>query len=140
MSERKPLGWVVVGHDERGRAWVVIDASQERSWVETQDEASITCGEMSKARFPGCTYTVEPIGSVPSGEREAREEVAKLRAALERLFPVDEGYTEAFDDLEAMGLLVEVPADEAFREEWDADTMYVWAWSALASRPGTEGA
>ena len=77
---------------------------------------------------------------VPSGEREAREERDKLREAFEELFPVEEGFTEAFDTLERLGMLVEVPADEVFKEEWgdDADTMYVWAWSALASRPGTE--
>lgn len=38
---------------------------------------------------------------------------------------------EAFDWLRARGLLVEVPADEAFRAEWgDVATMYVWRWRA----------
>ena len=65
-------------------------------------------------------------------------EVARLRLALEELFPVSEGFTEAFDDLERMGLIVEVPADERFREEWDADTMYVWAWSVPLPTPSEE--
>lgn len=33
-----------------------------------------------------------------------------------------------------MGLLVEVPADEAFQAEYDSDTMYTWSWSALAAK------
>ena len=59
-------------------------------------------------------------------------EIQRLRTALEALFPAEEGFTEAFDDLVSFGLLVEVPADDAYREEWDAETMYVWAWSELA--------
>lgn len=77
--------------------------------------------------------------------REAADTLARLtrerdeaRAALEKLFPVEEGFTDAFDGLEAAGLLVAVPADEAFRDEWDADEMYVWAWSPLAARRALE--
>ena len=68
------------------------------------------------------------IGGRMTQEAGKRAEVERLREALETLFPVAEGFTEAFDDLERMGLIVEVPADDAFREEWDVDTMYVWAW------------
>ena len=63
-----------------------------------------------------------------------RAERDRYREALMRLFPVEEGFTEAFDDLIALGLLVEVPADEVFRAEWDANTMYAWAWSEIARR------
>ena len=34
------------------------------------------------------------------------------------------------DHFESEGLLVQVPASKEFREEWDADTMYVWKWNA----------
>ena len=70
---------------------------------------------------------------------ESETEVERLREALEKLFPVAEGFTEAFDDLERMGLIVEVPADEAFRDEWDADTMYVWAWRLRSQRKEEQG-
>ncbi len=38
------------------------------------------------------------------------------------------------DKAEELGLLVQVPADEAFREEYEADEMFVVAWSPLAAR------
>ncbi len=38
------------------------------------------------------------------------------------------------DKAEELGLLVQVPADEAFREEYDSDEMFVVAWSQLAAR------
>lgn len=64
--------------------------------------------------------------------RSLEAEVERLRAALESLFPVDEGYTEAFDELLERGLLTAVPSDQAFRDEWgDIDLMYVWTWRAL---------
>ena len=58
------------------------------------------------------------------------ERVAELERAMECLFPASEGFTEAFDALIALGLLVEVPADDAFRDEWGDETMYVWRWKA----------
>jgi len=63
---------------------------------------------------------------------------AALRAALEWAFPASEGFTEAFDGLVERGLLVEVPASEEYRAEWDADTMFVWAWRGAALRGGDE--
>jgi len=36
------------------------------------------------------------------------------------------------DTAESLGLIVKVPADEAFWDEYGADEMYVWAWSPLA--------
>ncbi len=38
------------------------------------------------------------------------------------------------DKAEELGLLVKAPADEAFREEYEADEMFVVAWSPLAAR------
>ena len=59
-------------------------------------------------------------------------ENAELRAAMESLFPNDEGYTEAFDELVKRGLIVRVPSDEAYRDEWgDEEWMYAWRWRAL---------
>ncbi len=37
------------------------------------------------------------------------------------------------DKAEELGLLAKVPADEAFREEYDSDEMFVVAWSPLAA-------
>jgi len=64
--------------------------------------------------------------------RVIESERDKLRQALEWIWremacggPAD---IDTQDTLEKLGLLVEVPADEQFREDWDADTMYVLAW------------
>ena len=103
---------------------------------ETRGQAEEVC-RTNREKFPSMEHTVcalVPVGARPVSE--SAREVERLRRALEELFPVSEGFTEAFDDLERMGLLVEVPADETFREEWDADTMYVWAWSALTGEQG----
>ena len=58
----------------------------------------------------------------------------KLRQALEWIWremmfggPTD---IDTQDTLVTLGLLIEVPADEQFREDWDADTMFVLAWQA----------
>jgi len=68
--------------------------------------------------------------------REIQAERDKLRQALEWIWremaqggPAD---IDTQDTLENLGLLVEVPADEQFKQDWDADTMYVLAWQAKA--------
>lgn len=43
------------------------------------------------------------------------------------------------DEMIERGLMVEVPASERFREEWDADTMYVMAWWPAARTALEEG-
>ena len=75
----------------------------------------------------------------PAHHACAVREVERLRAAMVKLFPAEEGFTEAMDDLIDMGLLVEVPADQQFRDEWGGDTMYAWAWSKLALERVEEG-
>lgn len=64
-------------------------------------------------------------------------EITKLRAALQYCatqvsngYDIDGGYFQ--DEMIARGLMVEVPADEAFKAEYDSDVMYVLAWSELA--------
>lgn len=66
--------------------------------------------------------------------RTLRERVERMQSALETICPVEDGFTEAFDDLKAAGLIVLVPANEAFRDEFGQDEMYVWAWSPLAHK------
>lgn len=63
---------------------------------------------------------------------EAREERDRMRKFLEETRRPTDGFGEEFDRLVALGLLVEVPADDLYREEWgdDEDTMWVWAWLA----------
>lgn len=63
-------------------------------------------------------------------------DVAQLRAAIESLFPAAEGYTEAFDELVERGLLVEVPADEEYRDQWESETMWVWRWRVQGDSGG----
>ena len=58
----------------------------------------------------------------------------KLRQALEWIW--HEMLVRGLDDVDTqtklveLGLVAKVPADEQFREEWGADTMYVLAWKA----------
>ena len=73
-------------------------------------------------------YTLDAIAEMLEAERD------KLREALEWCArehqdggDIDGGSWQ--DMMERLGLLVEVPASEAFREDWDCDTMYVLAWS-----------
>lgn len=44
------------------------------------------------------------------------------------------------DRAEELGLIVKAPADEAFREEYDSDEMFVVAWSPLALRAAIDAA
>jgi hypothetical protein len=59
---------------------------------------------------------------------EARAEIARLRAYFDRRHSKDLLYDEDQDLLVELGILVEAPADEAFREEWGEDTMLVLRW------------
>ena len=63
-------------------------------------------------------------------------EIAALREAFEelaeRVFDASLDSCDVQEIMQKHKLLVEVPSDEAFREEWgdDADTMLVVAWRA----------
>jgi len=85
-------------------------------------------GRGSLTSADGREKVAAPIADVDRVEAEND----RLRKAMERLFPVSEGFGEEFDTLKELGLIVMVPADEVYREEWGDDTMYVWAWHPLA--------
>ena len=57
---------------------------------------------------------------------DVSELAERMREALEG-GDIDGG--TFFDMMVRLGLFVEVPADEEYREEWDMDTMYVLSWS-----------
>ena len=61
-------------------------------------------------------------------------EIKRLRTFIESEHPPVYGYGESFDLLKQMGIVVEVPSDDVFREEWgeDALCMWVFAWHPLA--------
>jgi len=74
-------------------------------------------------------------------EREVWEpmdaENAKLREFFEAVFEdawdlcvADGGDLQ--DTAERLGLIVKVPADEQFKDEYDSDEMFVWSWHPLA--------
>ncbi len=74
---------------------------------------------------------------------EAMGERDRLRRFFERtardvwdLEEIDGGAWQ--DTARDLGLIVEVPADEEAREEYDTDTMLVWAWSPLAKGGSTD--
>ena len=94
-------------------------------------------GYMSRTDWQADADFLDRLAALRAETPAVPDEVRALRAAMEELFPPEEGYTEAFDTLVEKGLLVEVPASDEFREEWESDTMYVWAWTlaAVSSAP-----
>jgi len=56
---------------------------------------------------------------------------------IESFYEPDGGTLQ--DYAESLGLIKEVPADENFKREWDADTMYVLTWDFLAAQAIKEG-
>jgi len=71
-------------------------------------------------------------------ENKTGAENAKLRQFFETiakdvwdLHTVDGGDFQ--DTAERLGLIVRVPADEQFKEEYGSDEMFVWAWNPLAT-------
>ena len=65
-------------------------------------------------------------------------ENAKLREFFEVVFKDlwdlhDPDGGDLQDTAERLGLIVKVPADEQFRDEYDGDEMFVWSWSPLAT-------
>lgn len=79
----------------------------------------------------------ERIKSQAQRIEELKAERDKLREFFESLALDVWGYSDPdggdFQDRAVeQGLLVEVPADEAFKAEYDSDTMYTWIWSELA--------
>jgi hypothetical protein len=94
-------------------------------------DVDVDCGRWCQGGTPRAEIS-EPDRALIVRPPELVEEVRALREVLMHLCPAEEGFTEAFDYLIERGLLVEVPADEAYREEWDSDTMHVWRWSPLA--------
>ena len=73
-------------------------------------------------------------------EREVWEpmdaENAKLREFFEAVFSdiwdlQGDGF-DMQDTAERLGLIVRVPADEQFKDEYDSDEMFVWSWHPLA--------
>ena len=68
---------------------------------------------------------------------ELEAENTKLREFFEAVFEdawdlcvADGGNLQ--DTAERLGLIVKVPADKQFRDEYDGDEMFVWSWSPLA--------
>lgn len=78
---------------------------------------------IAEARAALSTPVVGPSGAM----REALEWCAE--EAWDRT-EIDGGHFH--DKMLSLGLFVEVPADDDFRDEWESDTMFVVAWHPLA--------
>ena len=110
-------------------------------WVNRVElDANLAVGGVFDARF--WTFENEdadtPLFLAPPSD-EARE--AKLMQFFETVFRdqwdmADGGDLQ--DTAEALGLLVRVPADEQFKDEWGADEMLVWSWHPIAKLDGKE--
>lgn len=62
-------------------------------------------------------------------------EIERLRRAVVLMCPARDGFNEHFEALRSLGIIVKIPSDAAFREEWgDEPFMYVFAWDERASR------
>jgi hypothetical protein len=82
--------------------------------------------------FQEKTYLEQHGGSW--GKCKYQAEADELREVLELLMMDEWGYreTEAPDVQDVLverGILVERPAPQSFRDEWDADTWFVFRWS-----------
>ena len=138
MSERKPLGWVVLRTMTDPQSVVIHQRMHsERVYASPELAAQYLGADFTTTGGVRTTYTVEPIGSVPSGEREARERVRVLEEAL----------MDCAEDLEAeLNARYGGPDDihEALKRRYERDMEPVrrarTVLRALASRPGTEGA
>ena len=116
MSERKPLGWVVLRTMTDPQSVVIHQRMHsERVYASPELAAQYLGADFTTTGGVRTTYTVEPIGSVPSGEREAR----RLRSTEEAM----DAYAREVARLHA-----------AIVANGHAD-LY-----GVASRPGTEGA
>jgi len=92
---------------------------------------------------PGPDLYVSPEAAAPWNREidrlqaklaELEAERNEMREVMELLMMDEWGYreTEAPDVQDALterGILVERPAPQSFREEWDADTWFVFRWS-----------
>lgn len=58
------------------------------------------------------------------------------RRGLMDAHPAEDGLGEDFDMFCDIGLLVETPADDEFKEEWGEDTMWAWAWTIDNAKGG----
>ena len=96
-------------------------------------------GALEKEGYAEFTISAAPITEhdtplflAPPSD-EARE--ANLMQFFEAVFSDEWDIADGGDlqdTAEALGLLVRVPADEQFRDEWGADEMLVWSWHPLA--------
>jgi len=114
----------VQGRLERARAYV--------------DTLGLTSEQRAEVK-----YRMDALAALSEGEGE-REEVQRLRSALEWIGQkvwdggdVDGGHWQ--DEMAKRGILVEVPAGERFREEYDCDTMFTFYWLATPREEGGEG-
>jgi len=72
--------------------------------------------------------------------RAQRDTLRKFFEAMARdIWDIEDIDGGSFQDTaESLGLIVKVPADEAFWDEYGAGEMYVWAWNKLATEALSE--
>ena len=143
--ERLRSSIVAWKHEER-EVWEPMDAENAklREWrdalrYEWDRYRQAHCGWGSLDHlirgYDGVPRTVL-VNAIAEIER-LRAENAKLRDFFEAVFEdawdlcvADGGDLQ--DTAERLGLIVKVPADEQFKDEYDSDEMFVWSWHPLA--------
>ena len=95
---------------------------------------------MQRRRDAAAKNEIRAAGEI----RKKDAEIARLREALEWIMQLAwEGCDVDGGDLQdlmtRLELLVEVPADDEHRAEYDADTMFVLAWSEEALKGENDG-
>ena len=88
-----------------------------------------------RAELEEAKAQIEELAKDQSKHRELFEHVT--HALWE--FTGDIEWSDWQDKAEELGLLVSVPASEDFKAEWEADEMFVWAWSEAATDAAMKG-
>lgn len=113
--------------------WRVL-TDEEQKWFDIQWARLHGLAENNEQVVDKQGAELHVAAAIDFALEEQQKKVKSYQQAFEKLFSVEQGYGEAQDMLEELGLLVSVPADKEFKEEWgeDAQTMYVWEWSPSA--------
>lgn len=103
------------------------------------DQVPASMADVLKAHVEQCPE--HPMSELKAENATLRAERDNLRQFFEAMAldvwnQGDIDGAECQERAVAQGLLVEVPADEAFKAEYDRDTMFTWSWSALAAAKG----
>lgn len=81
----------------------------------------------------------DTVRALAAERDDLRAQLQEAREALERICPAEEGFTEHWDTLVELGLLVEVEPTPEFVDQWGPGTKcWSWKWRAGAQKATEE--